>query len=137
MSDSAGPAVEPTAAGREASPSHVPEDSNQVLVDREELRAAGWFEPSSALVNDKEGEDPLIPAWLSDAAVYEYDGEVGDVGPVNEELEKQLFHSDLIVRAGYSIEALHFKIDVESDVAQNVLPVKDVCGVVSPRCLRR
>jgi ATP-dependent RNA helicase DDX3X len=38
--------------------------------------------------------------WLSNAAVYEWNEDYGEVGPAFPELEKQLFGSDLHVNAG-------------------------------------
>ncbi|KAK7537113.1 putative DEAD/DEAH box RNA helicase [Phyllosticta citribraziliensis] len=40
------------------------------------------------------------PAWLSSAARYEWCGDFGDVGPANEELEKQLFRSENAMEKG-------------------------------------
>jgi ATP-dependent RNA helicase DDX3X len=38
--------------------------------------------------------------WASNAAVYEWNDEYGDVGPRFEELEKQLFNSEFHVKTG-------------------------------------
>lgn len=42
--------------------------------------------------------------WASNAAKYEWSDEYGDVGPENPELEKMLFQSDLIIRAGVKFD---------------------------------
>ena len=58
------------------------------------------------------GEDPEIAVgglkpgmWHSDAAVYEWNDEFGDVGPRFEELEKQLFGAENHVRSGVNFSA--------------------------------
>lgn len=67
-----------------------------------EVREKGWTEPTP--FNYEEYADRESHGWAGVAARYEWklewnDG-YGDVGPRNEELEKQLFESDLIPRAG-------------------------------------
>lgn len=42
--------------------------------------------------------------WAGNAARYEWKDEYGDVGPRNEELEKQLFQVDYISRAGHRLD---------------------------------
>jgi ATP-dependent RNA helicase DDX3X len=61
---------------------------------------------------------------LSDAAIYEWDDEFGDVGEPNPELEKMLFHDENLQRAGNSIKALSYEVNVEGPV--KILPVRDV-----------
>lgn len=65
--------------------------------------------------------------WLSDAAVYQWDDEFGDVGEPNPELEKVLFDDEHLQRAGRAIKALSYEVTVEGP--EKVLPVRDV------RCL--
>jgi ATP-dependent RNA helicase DDX3X len=51
------------------------------------------------------GQGPQeVLEWASNAMKYEWSDEYGDVGPENLELEKMLFHSDLITRAGIKFE---------------------------------
>lgn len=55
-----------------------------------------------------EGDGPTLApgdvlqdeGWASNAVVYEYSDEFGDVGPAHPELEKQLFGSDVHVTTG-------------------------------------
>lgn len=42
--------------------------------------------------------------WASNAAIYEWDDEFGDVGPSHPELEKQLFGSENHVRTGIKFD---------------------------------
>jgi ATP-dependent RNA helicase DDX3X len=42
--------------------------------------------------------------WAGNAVRYEWKDEYGDVGPRNEELEKQLFQVDFISRAGHRLD---------------------------------
>jgi ATP-dependent RNA helicase DDX3X len=46
-----------------------------------------------------------VGGWASNAAIYEWDEDFGDVGPEHPELEKQLFGSENHVRVGIKFEA--------------------------------
>ena len=63
-------------------------------------------------------------AWLSDAVIYQWDDEFGDVGEPNPELEKMLFHDENLQRAGGSIKALTYEVTVEGP--EKILPVREV-----------
>ena len=63
-------------------------------------------------------------AWLSDAAIYQWDDEFGDVGEPNPELEKLLFEDEHMQRAGNAIKALSYEVTVEGP--EKVLPVREV-----------
>jgi ATP-dependent RNA helicase DDX3X len=56
--------------------------------------ASGFQETSGAVGGLQQGD------WSSNAAVYEWNDEYGEVGPAFPELEKQLFGSDLHVKQG-------------------------------------
>jgi ATP-dependent RNA helicase DDX3X len=45
-----------------------------------------------------------VGGWASNAAIYDWDDDFGDVGPRHPELEKQLFGSDNHVRMGIQFE---------------------------------
>lgn len=45
-----------------------------------------------------------VGGWASNAAIYEWNEEYGDVGPNHPELEKQLFGSENHVRVGIKFE---------------------------------
>jgi ATP-dependent RNA helicase DDX3X len=67
------------------------------------VRKQGWIERTPFNYEElsaKEGHD-----WASNAARYEWKGEYDEsaIGPRNEELEKMLFDSDLIPRAGIRV----------------------------------
>lgn len=92
----------------------------------------GWTQPlpynyaaADAVATQQE------PHWLSDAAVYEWDDEFGDVGPVNPELERELFNSDHLMRAGGAIQALSFEVTAEG--ATRVSPIKEVSTLLDGR----
>lgn len=74
-------------------------------------------------------------AWLSDAVIYQWDDEYGDVGEPNPELEKMLFQDENVQRAGNSIKALTYEVTVEGP--EKILPVRDVRNTTfcSPRLL--
>lgn len=62
--------------------------------------------------------------WLSDAAIYQWDDEFGDVGEPHPELEKMLFNDENIQRAGGAIKALSYEVTVEGP--EKVHPVREV-----------
>ena len=80
-----------------------------------ETVASGEPEPDEARPEDR---------WLSDAVVYQWDDEFGDVGEPNPELEKVLFDDEHLQRAGGAIKALSYEVVVEGP--EKVLPVRDV-----------
>jgi ATP-dependent RNA helicase DDX3X len=45
-----------------------------------------------------------VGGWASNAAIYEWNEDFGDVGPAYPDLEKQLFGSETHVRAGIEFE---------------------------------
>ncbi|KAJ9226488.1 hypothetical protein DTO212C5_1407 [Paecilomyces variotii] len=63
------------------------------------------------------------PEWAANAAKYEWSEEFGDVGPPNPELEKMLFHSEFINRAGHRFESLR-EIKVTAESREQPKPVK-------------
>ena len=67
-----------------------------------DLRGLGWAEPTPFNYEITEKKD--VNDWAGAAARYEWQDEYGDVGPRNEELEKILFHDELILRAGGKLE---------------------------------
>ncbi|KAI5289115.1 hypothetical protein KEM54_004390 [Ascosphaera aggregata] len=76
----------------------------------------------NATVNVNEDDDDEFPLWASSAAKYEWKEEYGDVGPRNEALEKILFHSDLISRAGTAFERLR-EIKVTAETTEQPDPI--------------
>lgn len=78
------------------------------------IRAHGWME------NEKLNYDAFnaptsetTPAWAGAAAVYEWTGEEGDIGPPDAELEGQLFGGEHN-RAGTSLDhILNFKAIID------------------------
>lgn len=106
-------------------------------VARQELEAqalarakeAGWTND----INDPAGPEPTEDEtrkdaiWLSDAAVYQWDDEFGEVGEPNPELEKQLFEGDHLARVGAHIKALSFDVVVEGPT--KVHPVREVSAL--------
>lgn len=66
--------------------------------------------------------------WLSDAVVYQWDDEFGDVGEPNPELEKVLFDNEHLQRAGGAIKALSYEVAV--DGPEKVLPVRGVSCLI-------
>lgn len=121
MSDAGTPVVDsnPAAAARK----------EQEAKDLERAKEAGWHETilTQYVAGDGSAVEPdethEAASWLSDAAVYEWDDEYGDVGPVNPALEQQLYLDPTIQRAGQGIKALEFKVEV---IGPKVLPVRDV-----------
>ena len=52
----------------------------------------------------EEGEVDNEPLWATDAARYEWTGDVGDLGPEDKQLEKMLFGTELRNTKGYAFE---------------------------------
>ncbi|KAJ5692314.1 hypothetical protein N7462_001737 [Penicillium macrosclerotiorum] len=79
-------------------PKYPSSSEKQTGQPAEAVRKQGWTDPvpfTYDSYNSKEFTD-----WAGVAARYEWKDEYGDVGPRNEELEKQLFQDDFIPRAG-------------------------------------
>ena len=79
--------------------------------DVAKVRASGWTE-GIKLDYDvlKTGSQPT---WASSAAVYEWTGEEGEVGPADEELEKILFDDDARLKVGHAIKQLEIEAYLE------------------------
>ncbi|KAJ4343851.1 hypothetical protein N0V87_000134 [Didymella glomerata] len=114
-----------------------PAMSDEALAARKELLAqdlalakdAGWNNPipfnyETVVGGEAEPDEIRQDAqWLSDAVVYQWDDEFGDVGEPNPELEKVLFDDEHLQRAGGAIKALSYEVAVEGP--EKVLPVRD------------
>ncbi|KAF2271006.1 P-loop containing nucleoside triphosphate hydrolase protein [Lojkania enalia] len=91
------------------------------------LKEQGWNNPipfnyQTVYGGEAGADEPRDEAkWLSNAAIYEWDDDFGEVGPPNEELEKVLFHGEYLMRAGVQLEALAF--DVEMFGPEKVHPI--------------
>lgn len=72
-------------------------------------RDHGWVETSDIQYDNSASQ----PSWASSAQVYEFRGEEGEVGPINEALEKQLFGGEHRTRAGDSLKALDLSVTQE------------------------
>ena len=62
--------------------------------------------------------------WLSDAVIYQWDDDFGDVGAPNPELEKMLFEDANLQRVGEAMKALSY--EVETQGPEKIHPVRDV-----------
>ena len=98
--------------------------------DLARAKAAGWTNPIpfnyDTVVGSEAAPDETrnSAAWLSDAAVYQWDDEFGDVGEPNPDLEQMLFAGEHLQRAGGAIKALSFEVNTEGP--EKVQPVRDV-----------
>jgi ATP-dependent RNA helicase DDX3X len=61
-------------------------------------REVGWTEPVP--FSYESFQDKNFTKWDGMAPRYEWKDEYGDIGPHNEELEKQLFNDEFMPRAG-------------------------------------
>ncbi|RDL31369.1 p-loop containing nucleoside triphosphate hydrolase [Venustampulla echinocandica] len=68
----------------------------------EENAQASMEDPSIGIQGAVGGLRP--GEWSSNAAVYEWEGDVGDIGPPHPDLEKQLFSSEHHVKAGIQFQ---------------------------------
>ncbi|KAJ5652302.1 ATP-dependent RNA helicase ded1 [Penicillium longicatenatum] len=91
----------------------------------QEARAAGWCEPTPYNYEQLAAKDGH--EWASTAARYEWKGEYDEsaIGPRNEELEKMLFDSDLIARAGTRVGELTDSLAVVCESEEPVTAVKE------------
>ncbi|KAL5118381.1 hypothetical protein ACEQ8H_003730 [Pleosporales sp. CAS-2024a] len=93
-------------------------------------KAAGWNDPipfnyGDAVPGAAGANEPReTPAWLSDAAIYVWDDDFGDVGAPNPELEKMLFFDSNTQRAGNRMLHLGtFEVSVEGP--EKVPPIRE------------
>ncbi|KAJ6280525.1 hypothetical protein J3E71DRAFT_179577 [Bipolaris maydis] len=93
--------------------------AEQLAKDLARAKEAGWTNPIPFRYDTVVGGTPAadetrdtVP-WLSDAAVYQWDDDFGDVGEPNPELEKMLFQDEYLQRAGSAISALSFEVTVQ------------------------
>ncbi|OAL06089.1 DEAD-domain-containing protein [Phaeosphaeriaceae sp. SRC1lsM3a] len=101
----------------------------QQAEDLKRAKDAGWNDPTpfkyEATANGEtvEPDNRDSAAWLSDAAIYQWDDDFGEVGEPNPELEKQLFADENIQRRGGSLNALTFEVSLEGPL--KVQPVRE------------
>ncbi|KAF2476402.1 DEAD-domain-containing protein [Lindgomyces ingoldianus] len=119
--------VEPTANGEaEDAAARKAQEQAEALT---RVREAGWTNPipfnyetvQGGIEAPEEGREDA--KWLSDAVIYAWDDDFGDVGPANPALERQLFHGDHLTRAGGAIKALSFEVTVEGSTP--IFPVRE------------
>ncbi|KAI4912043.1 hypothetical protein J4E90_006863 [Alternaria incomplexa] len=121
MSDAGAPEATATDAGAAR--------KEQQAQDLARAQEAGWNNPVpfqyETVVGGTPAEDDTrdTAVWLSDAAIYQWDDEFGDVGEPNPELEKMLFTDQYLQRAGGAIKALSF--DVTLSGPTKISPVRN------------
>lgn len=87
---------------------------------REKARLHGFVERTPydysvyATGRKDDDADREEPAWLANAAVYEWNDDYGDVGPAIPELEIELFGSDYRMQAGTKFDAFKYEVTVEA-----------------------
>lgn len=121
-----------------------PDTGPEPAVDRKEQQAldlarakdAGWNSLAPDQHDSVDGgpvqdEDRDNIPWLSEAAIYQWDDDFGEVGEPNPELEKMLFHDEYLLRAGGAIQALSFDVTVQGP--NRINPVRNVSHLLSLR----
>ncbi|KAI9675057.1 MAG: hypothetical protein M1817_001463 [Caeruleum heppii] len=98
----------------------------------EVTRAHGWvtkteydynvYNASTREAREAVEQTAGAPTWASNAAKYEWSEEYGDIGPAHEELEKQLFGNDRLVRSGDEFQKIK-EIPVTHESTEHVDPV--------------
>jgi ATP-dependent RNA helicase DDX3X len=88
---------------KEALPASQPEEAGEIAADEaastgQTPQAAGWVQPTAFDYGITEGD------WASNAAVYEWEEEFGDVGPAFPELEAVLFGSETRMTQGVDFQ---------------------------------
>ena len=106
--------------------------AQQKAEDLQRATEAGWqkpipFEYGGAGDPDAGAEDthPEDVKWLSDAVVYEWADEYGDVGPENLALEKELFNDPDMQRQGNSFR-IYDSFEVNIDGSEKIQPFRSV-----------
>lgn len=103
--------------------------------DLARAKEAGWndqtpFKYDTVASQSAEDETRDSAEWLSDAVIYQWDDDFGDVGEPNPELEKMLYYDENLQRVGGAIKALVF--DVHTEGPTKILPVRNVSFSPSP-----
>ncbi|KAF2132090.1 DEAD-domain-containing protein [Dothidotthia symphoricarpi CBS 119687] len=116
----------PTAAGTDTAGDARKE---QLTKDLARAKEAGWTNPipfnyESVIAGEAPRDETRdTAAWLSDAVIYQWDDDFGDVGEPNPDLEKMLFEDDNTQRVGTQIKALSFDVTVEGP--EKLHPVRE------------
>lgn len=85
-----------------AAPDQTSSSPPQMLEPTQQAAARGWTAPVA--FEYQQYADTGFTGWAGNATRYEWSDEYGDVGPRNEELEKQLFQTEYISRAGLRLD---------------------------------
>ena len=106
------------------------EDSDSTTEERK------WVVPKKydydTYLNKSNGKASTVDnsrSWAANASRYEWDGEYGDVPPINSDLEETLFRRDFVVRGGENLSQL--EVDVHQLSSVHVDPIKEVSGRLS------
>lgn len=112
------PAVLPSAESGTAQPPNPPETGTAQVKDPQEhgwvaktdydystyMKSSKELAEAEAVAKESGGHGVEVGGWASNAALYEWDDDYGDVGPSHPVLEKQLFGSENHVRMGIKFE---------------------------------
>lgn len=107
------------------------EREKQLADDVQKAKDAGWmnripFNYETVVGGEAPPDETYASApWLSDAAVYEWNDEYGEVGPENPQLEKMLYEDPNMMRVGGAIKALSFDVDVQGG-GEKIAPIRSV-----------
>ena len=106
--------------------------AQQKAEDLQRATEAGWqkpipFEYGGAGDPDAGAEESYQEdvKWLSDAVVYEWADDYGDVGPENLALEKELFNDPDMQRHGNSFR-IYDSFEVNIDGSEKIQPFRSV-----------
>jgi ATP-dependent RNA helicase DDX3X len=100
--DLAGATDTADAADSDQPPTENVEPSGPSGVSTQHVAEKGWSERTPFTYADYISND--FTEWAGSAKRYEWSDEYGDVGPKNEELEKQLFNLDNMTQAGMRLD---------------------------------
>ncbi|GLI75586.1 hypothetical protein PoHVEF18_003843 [Penicillium ochrochloron] len=97
-------------------------------------REAGWTDPVPYGYDSYADRD--FADWDGMAPRYEWNDEYGDIGPRNEDLEKQLFNDEFMPRAGLRFDELKksgeeapYSVNVESEFKLKPISTFDEAGI--------
>lgn len=109
--------------------------AQQKADDLQRATEAGWQKPipfEYQAAGGEEGSDDGHDnsKWLSDAVVYEWIDEYGDVGPRDEALEKQLYEDPDIQRQGGEAGMKNLSFEIVIDGPEKIQPFRSVSRTI-------
>ncbi|KAL1612712.1 hypothetical protein SLS60_000941 [Paraconiothyrium brasiliense] len=108
----------------------APTKAQQKADDLQRATDAGWqkpipFEYQAAGGDAGPDEEPENVKWLSDAVVYEFIDDIGEVGAPDLDLEKQLFEDPDMQRRGTEAGMKNLSFEIKIDGPEKIAPFRN------------